>query len=87
MRLSDLEPRFICGACGKRGADGRISTGIGWRWWGIGRRPMVEICTPSKFGPIFGETEPRVLISLARGFLRFSVAFTGLASVLLSSRF
>jgi hypothetical protein len=23
MRLSDLEPRFICGACGKRGADVR----------------------------------------------------------------
>jgi hypothetical protein len=23
MRLSDLEPRFICKACGKRGADVR----------------------------------------------------------------
>jgi hypothetical protein len=23
MRLSDLEPRFICSACGKRGADVR----------------------------------------------------------------
>jgi hypothetical protein len=23
MRLSDLEPRFICAACGKRGADVR----------------------------------------------------------------
>jgi hypothetical protein len=23
MRLSDLEPRFICLACGKRGADVR----------------------------------------------------------------
>jgi hypothetical protein len=23
MRLSDLEPRFICSACGKRGADAR----------------------------------------------------------------
>jgi hypothetical protein len=21
MRLSDIEPRFVCGACGKRGAD------------------------------------------------------------------
>jgi hypothetical protein len=23
MRLSDIEPRFICAACGKRGADVR----------------------------------------------------------------
>ena len=23
MRLSDLEPRFVCSACGKRGADVR----------------------------------------------------------------
>jgi hypothetical protein len=23
VRLSDIEPRFICGACGKRGADVR----------------------------------------------------------------
>jgi hypothetical protein len=23
IRLSDLEPRFVCGACGKRGADVR----------------------------------------------------------------
>jgi hypothetical protein len=23
MRLSDLEPRFICSTCGKRGADVR----------------------------------------------------------------
>jgi hypothetical protein len=23
MRLSDLEPRFVCAACGKRGADVR----------------------------------------------------------------
>ena len=23
LRLSDLEPRFVCGACGKRGADVR----------------------------------------------------------------
>jgi hypothetical protein len=23
VRLSDLEPRFVCGACGKRGADVR----------------------------------------------------------------
>jgi len=23
LRLSDIEPRFICGACGKRGADVR----------------------------------------------------------------
>ena len=23
VRLSDLEPRFACGACGKRGADVR----------------------------------------------------------------
>jgi hypothetical protein len=23
VRLSDIEPRFVCGACGKRGADVR----------------------------------------------------------------
>jgi hypothetical protein len=23
LRLSDLEPRFVCAACGKRGADVR----------------------------------------------------------------
>jgi hypothetical protein len=23
MRLSDVEPRFVCSACGKRGADVR----------------------------------------------------------------
>jgi hypothetical protein len=23
MRLSDIEPRFVCGACGRRGADVR----------------------------------------------------------------
>jgi hypothetical protein len=23
LRLSDIEPRFVCGACGKRGADMR----------------------------------------------------------------
>jgi len=29
VRLSDLEPRFVCSACGKRGADGgRISAGM-----------------------------------------------------------
>jgi hypothetical protein len=29
VRLSDLEPRFVCQACGRRGADfGRTSTGI-----------------------------------------------------------
>ena len=23
IKLSDIEPRFVCGACGKRGAEGR----------------------------------------------------------------
>ena len=25
LRLSDIEPRFVCAACGKRGADGRTA--------------------------------------------------------------
>jgi hypothetical protein len=29
MRLSDLEPRFVCKACGKRGADARHRSLIG----------------------------------------------------------
>jgi hypothetical protein len=48
---------------------------------------MVELCTLSKFGPIFGKTKPCLPVSEARSFLRFSVAFTRLASVLLSSSF
>jgi hypothetical protein len=30
VRLSDIEPQFVCGDCGKRGANlrGRISIGI-----------------------------------------------------------
>jgi len=28
VRLSDLEPRFVCSACGKRGAD--VRPGIHW---------------------------------------------------------
>ena len=31
MRLSDLAPRFICLACGKRGADVRPDFSWGWR--------------------------------------------------------
>ena len=34
MRLSDLEPRFICAACGKRGADVRPN----FSWTSSGRR-------------------------------------------------
>jgi hypothetical protein len=28
LRLSDLEPRFVCGACAKRGAD--VRPDFGW---------------------------------------------------------
>jgi hypothetical protein len=44
MRLSDLRPRFVCKACGKRGADVRPDfhwkekpvAGMGYRWCPIG---------------------------------------------------
>jgi len=39
VRLSDLEARFVCKACGKRGAEsGRTLTGTSNRspWWAIG---------------------------------------------------
>jgi hypothetical protein len=29
VRLSDIEPRFVCSACGKRGADVRPDFNIG----------------------------------------------------------
>jgi len=31
LRLSDIEPRFVCKACGKRGADGRRQNRRDWR--------------------------------------------------------
>jgi hypothetical protein len=40
LRLSDIEPRFVCGACGKRGAD--VRPNFNWKSgdrspaWGIG---------------------------------------------------
>jgi hypothetical protein len=36
MRLSDLEPRFVCTACGKRGADVRPD----FNWKGLPVRMM-----------------------------------------------
>jgi hypothetical protein len=40
VRLSDIEPRFVCKACGKRGADaGRISR---LRKWNVGMRVKFE---------------------------------------------
>jgi hypothetical protein len=36
MRLSDLEPRFVCSACGRRGADVRPDFS-----WNKARVPMM----------------------------------------------
>jgi hypothetical protein len=35
MRLSDLEPRFTCSACGKRGAD--VRPDFYWRGLSVGQ--------------------------------------------------
>jgi hypothetical protein len=39
IRLSDIEPRFVCKACGKRGADVRPRS--------CGSRRAARICSPS----------------------------------------
>jgi len=38
IRLSDLEPRFVCTACGRRGAD--IRSDFHW----TSRAPLVRLC-------------------------------------------
>ena len=36
LRLSDIEPRFVCSACGKRGADARPD--FNWKGKPVGYR-------------------------------------------------
>ena len=54
VRRSDVEPRFVCGACGQRGADVRpdfepakMGTGTrchAWPWW----HPLTQVVGPAE---------------------------------------
>ena len=68
MRLSDIEPRFICSACGKRGAD--VLPDFNWNKWQSRRwssddvpasEPEPTIETRSPLGPSEKE-EPMLLL-------------------------
>jgi hypothetical protein len=43
MRLSDLEPRFVCSACGKRGAD--VRPDFNWN------KPVVPMMGYHRYNP------------------------------------
>src|SRR6202049_5038074 len=43
LRLSDLEARFVCKACGQRGAD--VRTDFNWN-----KQPVAESCSRSPLG-------------------------------------
>src|SRR6478672_5782494 len=54
VRLSDLEPRFVCSACGKRGADVRLD----FSWEQEVRRACRTECALCSLNISIGRTPP-----------------------------
>jgi hypothetical protein len=57
VRLSDLEPRFICQACGRRGAD--VRPHFGWELEARTRYALLQPATPLRRKKPFFVQGPR----------------------------